>query len=222
MEHVTFDYEREARIGLPEAVFSENKPFDVLLSLLKKFAEPDATPILFTRLAESVWQKVDADLQSAYNYDPISQTAFAKQCTRSVFGSAAVVAAGSADAAVTWEAARTLEYLGIRHEVYEDCGVAGLWRLQKKLPEISKHDVIIVVAGFEGALTTILGGLSSKPLIGVPTPIGYGVCEGGKTALHGMLASCAPGITVVNIGNGYGAACAATRILNMLSAYMNK
>ena len=92
-------------------------------------------------------------------------------------------------------------------------GVAGLWRLQEQLDNINEHDVLIVVAGMEAALASVVGGLTSRPLIGVPTSTGYGVSAGGRTALESMLASCSPGVVVVNIDNGYGAACAAARIL---------
>lgn len=214
LEHVDFDFERTSRIGLPEAVFCEGKPITVLLNLLEEFASCSHPSILFTRLSESVFRTVPESIQKAYDYDPISCTAFTHPLETTVSGSVAVVSAGSADGPVTWEVARTLQYLGIPFKVFEDCGVAGLWRIQKHLPEINRHDVIVVVAGLEAALTTILGGLSSHPIIGVPTSVGYGVCEGGKTALHSMLACCSPGITVMNIDNGYGAACAASRILH--------
>jgi hypothetical protein len=213
LNHVIFDHQRSERIGLPEAVFSEGKPLSVLLALLERFAKKDADPILFTRLSEERFAAAPEPVRSAYRYDPIARVAFAKIRKTDLKGKVAVVAAGSADAPVTWEAARTLEYLNIEYKVFEDCGVAGLWRLQEKIEEIRTYDAVIAVAGLEAALTSILGGLLPQPIIGVPTSVGYGVCEEGKTALHSMLASCAPGVTVLNIGNGYGAACAASRIL---------
>ncbi|MEI3144631.1 MAG: nickel pincer cofactor biosynthesis protein LarB [Dakarella massiliensis] len=130
------------------------------------------------------------------------------------YGSVAIVTAGTSDAFVSHEAGRTLEYLGVRHEYFEDCGVAGLWRLEKRLPEINRHSVVIVCAGLDAAIASVLGGLTGKPLIAVPTSVGYGAARGGETALHSTLCSCAPGVTVMNIDNGYGAACAAVRILN--------
>ena len=127
----------------------------------------------------------------------------------------AVVSAGTADGAVAWEAARTLTYLGIRNTVIEDCGVAGLWRLLERVEEINEHDVVIVVAGLDAALASVMGGLTAKPVLAVPTSVGYGMAGQGEAALRSMLVSCAPGVPVLNIDNGYGAACAAVRILGL-------
>ena len=121
------------------------------------------------------------------------------------------MSAGTADGFVTWEAARTLEFMNIPFQVFEDCGVAGLWRLQSRIEEINRHHVIIAVAGMEAALGSVLAGLTSRPIIGVPTSVGYGVCDGGKTALNSLLACCSPGLSVVNIDNGFGAACTAAK-----------
>ena len=106
--------------------------------------------------------------------------------------------------------------LGWSAERFEDCGVAGLWRIQSAIAEINKADVVIVVAGLDAALASVVGGLTDKPLFAVPTSVGYGIAEHGKTALSSMLASCAPGIGVFNIDNGYGAACAAARVLRAM------
>ncbi len=114
---------------------------------------------------------------------------------------------------VAREVARTLSYYGEAPLEINDVGVAGLWRLLERIEEIRGMRVIVAVAGMDAALPTVIGGLVSAPVIGVPTSVGYGVAEGGQTALKSMLASCAPGLTVTNIDNGYGAACAALRIL---------
>ncbi|MBL8704068.1 MAG: AIR carboxylase family protein, partial [Rhodospirillales bacterium] len=110
--------------------------------------------------------------------------------------------------------AATLRYYGVGVSEIADVGVAGLWRLTARLDEIRRHKVVIVAAGMDAALPSVLGGLVAAPVIAVPTSVGYGVAVGGQTALNAALASCAPGVTVVNIDNGYGAACAALRILN--------
>lgn len=219
IEHVNFDFNRSERIGMPEAVFCQGKPLTVVHSLLENFALPEAQPILFTRLAPDIFEKIPKELQESYNYDPISQTAFAKRCSARP-GKVTVISAGSADTKVALEAARTLDYLGIEVLLVEDCGVCAAWRLEARLAEINTSDAVIAVAGFEGALISVLGGQCPLPIIAVPTSTGYGVCEGGKTALAAMLVSCAPGIPVMNIDNGYGAACAASRIL--FSLYKNK
>lgn len=215
LKGIVFDYGRAARVGLPEAVFCEKKTFSGLKQLLERFANGDP-PILFTRLRKDIFKAVPQNIREAYDYDPVSGTAFAASLPSCERGRVAVVSAGTADAPVTWEAARTLQYLGIAHNVYEDCGIAGLWRLLERAPEINAHDVLIVVAGMEGALASVAAGLCPKPVFAVPTSVGYGVGEGGKAALWGMLASCAPGIGVLNIDNGYGAACAAARVVNNL------
>lgn len=212
---VLFDYGRAARIGLPEAVFCESKPFDALLGLLEKFAAGEP-PILFTRLDQEVFSRLPPQLGDCYNYDPLSRTAWAAAMPKREKGSVAIISGGTSDVHVAREAARTLEYLGIRHTLMEDCGVAALWRLAERIPEINSHDAAIVVAGMEGALACVTGGLCPKPIFAVPTSVGYGVASGGKTALAGMLACCAPGVAVLNIDNGYGAACAAARAVNLL------
>ena len=189
-DNIRFDIDRDVRIGLPEAVFCEGKSHDALLSLLKRFASDDEKPILFTRLSESVWARVPKDLRAAYDYDPLSRTA--------------------------WH--RTLEYLGWTVRLFEDCGVAGLWRIQAARDDINKSDVVVVCAGLDAALASVMGGLTSKPVFAVPTSVGYGIAEGGRAALSSCLASCAPGVAVMNIDNGYGAACAAARVLTLLES----
>ena len=125
-------------------------------------------------------------------------------------------AAGTSDASVASEAARTLTFSGVKCQTIVDVGVAGLWRLEARLDEIRQADIVIAVAGMDAALVSVLGGLVAAPVIAVPTSVGYGVAAGGSAALHSSLASCAQGVTVVNIDNGFGAACAAVRMLSMI------
>ena len=212
---VVFDYNRQARAGLPEAVFCESKTDETLSALLQRFVNGDP-PVLFTRLHAWRIAPLPPGLMARYDYDPVSRTAWAAKLPPRSAGSVAIVSAGSSDAPVAREAARTLEYLGIKHTLMEDCGVAGLWRLAERLPEICAHNALIIVAGMEGALATVAGGLVSLPIFAVPTSVGYGASAQGKAALMGMLSSCAPGVAVLNIDNGYGAACAAARVVNML------
>ena len=217
MDHgILFDHARTARIGLPEAVFCEGKPREALLELLHHFGRNQGHPILFTRLEEDIFRHLPADLQARYDYHALSRTAFGERIPDYPHGQVAVVSAGTADGFVTWEAARTLTYLGIRNTVFEDCGVAGLWRLADHIPGINAHDVIIVVAGLDAALASVVGGLTPRPVFCVPTSVGYGVAGRGTTALNSMLASCAPGLGILNIDNGYGAACAAARVLHAI------
>lgn len=213
---VLFDHARTSRIGLPEAVFCEGKHISVLEKLLREFSFSQERPILFTRLTPEVFQALPVDVQSGVDYHPVSRTAYGRSFPKRKGCKVAIISAGSADAFVTWEAARTLEYLGLEHTVYEDSGVAGLWRLSSRLEEVNSHQVVIVVAGLDAALASVLGGLTPKPIFAVPTSVGYGQAQHGLTALNSMLVSCAPGIGVFNIDNGYGAACAAARVVNLI------
>lgn len=217
MNHgILFDHARAARIGLPEAVFCEGKPFAAVRELMEQFGRGSGHPILFTRLSPDVFNLMPAEVRKQYDYHALSRTAFGETLPARSKGRVAVVSAGTADGFVTWEAARTLEYLGIEHTVFEDCGVAGLWRLAERLEEINSFHAVIVVAGLDAALASVLGGLTPRPVFGVPTSVGYGVARGGEAALSSMLSSCAPGIAIMNIDNGYGASCAAARVVNNL------
>ncbi len=215
MDNVLFDYNRTARIGLPEAVFCQGKDTKVLRSLVREF-NLNRKPILFTRLKPEVFACFDEEEQGILDYDALSCTATTGILPRREKGSVAIVSAGTADAPVSHEAARTLHYLGVKYSMFEDNGVAGLWRLTSNLEAINAHDVVIVVAGLDAALASVLGGLTPKPLFAVPSSVGYGIAEKGNVALGSMLASCAPGVGIFIIDNGYGAACAAMRVLNNL------
>ncbi len=217
MNHgILFDHSRTARIGLPEAVFCEGKPFEAIVELLSRFGRGSGHPVLFTRLAPDMFNQAPGAIREGYDYHPLSGTAFGDTLAQKSKGTVAVVSAGTADGSVAWEAARTLAYLGIEHKIFEDCGVAGLWRLADRLEEVNTCSAVIVVAGLDAALLSVMGGLTSKPIFGVPTSVGYGVAQGGKAALASMLSSCAPGVAIMNIDNGYGAACAAARVVNGL------
>lgn len=186
------------------------------MDLLSRFGNGSGHSILFTRLAPDVFARAPEVIRNSYDHHPLSRTAFGDTLLPRAKGRVAVVSAGTADSFVAWEAARTLAYLGIEHNIFEDCGVAGLWRLAERLEEINTFDAVIVVAGLDAALTSVMGGLTPKPIFGVPTSVGYGVAKGGKAALVSMLSSCAPGVAIMNIDNGYGAACAAARVVNGL------
>lgn len=210
------DHTRLDRIGMPEAVLCSSKTPRQLNLIVAELAETSAAPLLFTRLSEDLLGKLDPIAQQQLDHDPISETAtmhgrLPPRTDRTV----AVVAAGTSDERVAAEALATLRFGGIQAELIVDVGVAGMWRLEQRLPEILAADIVIAVAGMDAALISVLGGHARSPVIGVPTSVGYGVAEGGATALHSALASCAQGVTVVNIDNGFGAACAAIRILGL-------
>ena len=213
-DEFTLDFTRADRIGLEEAVYCAGKSPAQVDAILDAAAER-AARFLLTRLDPDKHAALRAVHREALDYCPVSRTAVFG-AARAVEGPAriAVVAAGTSDVPVAREALRTLAYQGRAATLVADVGVAGLWRLTRRLDEIRAHPVVICVAGMDAALPSVLGGLVAGAVIGVPTAVGYGVAEGGRTALDAMLASCAPGLAVVNIDNGYGAACAALRLLH--------
>jgi hypothetical protein len=210
---VRFDHDRAARIGLPEAVLCEGKTDEQLWAVATALHERPPAPALFTRMAGDQRVVVERAAGCELDFDSESGTAFLHGRRPARSGSVTVVTAGTSDLRVAREASRTLEFLGIAANCIADVGVAGLWRLEARLDEIRAADIVIAVAGMDAALASVLGGLVAAPVIGVPTSSGYGVARDGQTALHSMLCSCAQGVVVANIDNGFGAACAAARIL---------
>jgi pyridinium-3,5-biscarboxylic acid mononucleotide synthase len=209
------DFGRGARIGLEEAVYCANKQAAQIEGVLAQHAAR-RHPCLLTRLSPQQLAALGDGWRAQLDYDPVSRTAFFLEGR--ALGAApqvAVVSGGSSDATICGEVARTLAFHGVASTRVEDVGVAGLWRLMDRLDEIRRHPVVIAVAGMEGALFSVLGGLVGGVVIAVPSSVGYGVAAAGDLSLRSALASCAPGIVVVNIDNGYGAACAALRVLGL-------
>lgn len=209
------DHDRPDRIGMPEAVLCSAKS-DAQLSVVVADLIEHGAPALLTRLSEERFERLSPELRDGLDFDDVSETAILGGCLPARAGLVAIVAAGTSDQRVAEEAARTLAFSGVRSERFIDIGVAGLWRLEQRLPEIRRADIVIAAAGMDAALVSVLGGLVGCPLIAVPTSVGYGVAAGGSTALNSALASCAQGVTVVNIDNGFGAGCAAVRMLSLL------
>jgi NCAIR mutase (PurE)-related protein len=212
-EVLIYDQARTARIGLPEAVYCLDKHVDDVVAIASRLAESDVGPVLFTRMSAMQYEAVVDRACVTLDYDEISLTAFLNGTTPPRNARVGIVAAGTSDRAVALEARRTLEFLGIDANLYVDVGVAGLWRLLERVDDLRSEDVLIVVAGMDAALASVAGGLVACPVIGVPTSTGYGAARGGETALAAMLASCAQGVLVTNIDNGFGAACGAARII---------
>jgi NCAIR mutase (PurE)-related protein len=212
------DFERGARIGLDEALLCESKTVDQISAIVDA-VKAKTGHMLLTRLDQSKYEALRARHSADLEYDPLSRTAILGSPHATInTGPVAIVMAGTSDLPVSREAARTLAFAGQPYREFTDIGVAGLWRLLEKIEDIRLSPVVIVAAGMDAALVSVVGGLLSSPVIALPTSVGYGVALGGVTALHAALASCAPGISVVNIDNGYGAACAALRISRFLSA----
>lgn len=209
------DHGRLARIGMPEAVLCGTKSLEQVRSIAVELAASTTEPRLLTRLGDEQLAALPDSVLDRLDDDRLSRTAFLNGTRPAREGNVVIVAAGTSDAAVATEAARTLQFSGVAHELIVDVGVAALWRLEARLEEISAADIVIAVAGMDAALVSVLGGLVAAPVIAVPTSVGYGVATGGTPALHSSLASCAQGVTVVNIDNGFGAACAAVRMLSL-------
>ena len=207
------DVSRPERIGLDEAIFCAGKSAVHLDGILSDLHGRES-PALLTRLDPGLLGALPRRWQSSLDYDEESRTAYLGALPAPE-GPArcAVVTAGTADVPVAREAVRTLHYHGEAALEVFDVGVAGLWRLLDRLDELGPMRVVIAVAGMEASLPSVIGGQVPGAVIAVPTSTGYGVAAGGETALRAALASCAPGLVVVNIDNGYGAACAALRIL---------
>jgi NCAIR mutase (PurE)-related protein len=211
----TLDFDRLWRVGFPEVVLASGKGSVQIIEICRQLAR--AHDVLVTRLSPEAWEDVAASpLPGRADYDPRSGTLclFVGKAMPRLSGTVAVVTAGTADTAVAEEARRTLEYLGVTSKIVPDVGVAGVLRLLSRLEEIEQADVVIAVAGMEGSLFSVLGGLVGRPLIAVPTSNGYGASFGGFAALLSAAVSCANGVTAVNIDSGYAAAMAAYRILS--------
>ncbi|WP_138756028.1 nickel pincer cofactor biosynthesis protein LarB [Paenibacillus sinopodophylli] len=211
-KYANLDIDRERRLGFPEVIYGENKSAEQLIGIAETMRE-HASRLLITRVdsgkAELVTSRVPGLI---HHVDAHALTGFGNVPPADRNGYIAVVCAGTSDLRVAEEAAITLEMMGSRVERISDVGVAGIHRLFARLHVIQEADVVIAIAGMEGALPSVLGGLVAKPLIAVPTSVGYGTGLNGLIAMGAMLNGCAPGVTVVNIDNGFGAAYAAASI----------
>ena len=210
------DHRRSQRIGMPEAVLAGTKSIDQVCGIVDDLVAAGDEPHLLTRLTDEQIVALESRHGDRLDVDRVSRTAYLQGTLAARSGTVTVVAAGTSDEAVAREAVRTLGFSGVTSDLIGDVGVAGLWRLLDRLDEIRRADVVIAVAGMDAALISVLGGQVAAPVIAVPTSVGYGVATGGGTALNSALATCAQGITVVNVDNGFGAASAAVRILALL------
>jgi NCAIR mutase (PurE)-related protein len=207
------DLDRRQRIGMGEAVYCAGKSAAQISAILQHAAARDAS-LLLTRLESEQAAALPPHQFAALDYDEISRTAYAgPPIARRAVPPVAIVTAGTSDVPVAREAVRSLHFEGVATEAFFDVGVAGLWRLLRCVDRLRRHPIVIVVAGMDAALPSVVAGLVPGLVIAVPTSVGYGVAAGGQAALNALLASCASGLVVVNIDNGYGAACAALRAI---------
>ena len=210
------DLHRSLRKNFPEVIFGEGKTPAQVIQIALQIVQRDAR-VLVTRINKEHARAVQKKLKAAIYHEAARCITFEKKPLPKRNGTIAVLAAGTSDLPVAEEAAVTADLMGNRVERLYDVGVAGLHRLLNRLESIQSANVIIAVAGMEGALPSVVAGLVNKPVIAVPTSIGYGANLGGLAALLAMLNSCGSGLTVVNINNGFGAGYAASQI-NALAA----
>lgn len=209
-DFITIDFERKRRRLFGETIFGEGKTAEHLKIAVGKMLEHDGE-VLVTRLRREQFEAL-GELKKHLDYDSLSMTAMAKREKQTV-GKVAVLTAGTSDVSVAEECMRTLDFFGIGSESVYDVGVAGIHRLFNRLDRLKEADVIVVCAGMDGALPSVVAGLVSSPVVAVPTSVGYGAAFEGVAPLLGMLNSCAEGVAVVNIDNGYGAAYMAGQIV---------
>jgi pyridinium-3,5-biscarboxylic acid mononucleotide synthase len=209
------DHHRSLRKGFPEVIWGEGKTFGQILTIMKQLKRKGQN-ILITRLDNRKAMAVQKVFPKS-QYHPRSKvlTYLTHRVKLGGKGMILVITAGTTDIPVAEEAAVTAQFMGNRVETLYDVGVAGIHRLLSERPRLEAARVLIVVAGMEGALPSVVGGLVDRPVIAVPTSVGYGTSFGGVTALLAMLNSCASGVSVVNIDNGFGAGCMASLINRM-------
>ena len=206
------DHHRSLRTGMPEVIFCEGKTSNQLIEIINKISASGSN-VLATRLSEDVYNKIKDKIPDEAKYESIPRTlTYSKEDKNTLKGFINIVTAGTSDIPVAEEAAITAELLGSKVEKIFDVGVAGIHRLFDRLDDIRSSKVVIVVAGMDGALASVVGGLVDQPIIAVPTSVGYGAAFNGLAPLLTMLNSCAAGVATVNIDNGFGAGCIAHRI----------
>ncbi len=211
------DWERLGRTGVAEAVLCASKSPDQIAAILDR-ATAEGQRLLLTRLSAEQFAALPGRQRATVDFDLLSATGILGAVTPDTkpIEGVVIVAAGTSDLGVATEAARTLNFHGYAAPMVMDVGVAGLWRLMARLEELRAARLLIVAAGMEGALFSVLAGLVEAPIIALPSSVGYGVAAHGLAALHSALASCAPGVVVVNVDNGFGAAAAAIKMSRMM------
>ena len=216
IKDIRFDFNRRDRIGFIEAIWGEDKSVDQLKRISKEVLNKNEI-VFITRINREKASHLLNIYKNAKFYEEANCLIIGENLKKlNTNKKVAIVSGGSSDLGVTLEAKLTLEIYGVQCKSFIDVGVAGIHRLFNQIDEIDKYDVIIVCAGMEGALATVIGGLLPQPIIAVPVSVGYGVSKNGVSALNSMLSSCSPGIAVMNIDNGYGAAIAALRIIKSI------
>lgn len=205
------DVHRELRQGAPEAVLADGKTPTQIVGIVEALVDGGAGSVLVTR-ADAAARKAVVEAYPEAREHELARLVWIARGVPEPRGLVTMVSAGTSDGSVVHEARVRAELLGTAVVVHEDVGVAGLHRIVPALPDLERADCVVVVAGMDAALASVVGGLVAAPVIGVPTSIGYGVADGGRTALHAMLTSCAAALAVVGIDDGFGAGTIAARI----------
>jgi len=205
------DLHRELRQGAPEAVLAEGKTPEQVAAIARALLEGGAGSVLVTR-ADAAARRAVRELADDAQEHELARLAWIARAVPEARGLVVMVSAGTSDGSVLHEARIRAELLGTEVVVHEDVGVAGLHRIASALPDLERADCVVVVAGMDAALASVVGGLVAAPVIGVPTSVGYGVADHGRTALNAMLSSCAAAVAVVGIDDGLGAGTIAARI----------
>ena len=220
LDFAKVDHHRSLRNGFAEVVYGKGKTAGQLVAIIQSLYKAKSD-ILVTKLEHNVYKNIQQELPPECIYDNISLTlVLSKKQNRNKIGRIIIVSAGTADMPIAEEARITSEFFGSKTEKLFDVGVAGIHRLLDKINVLREARVIIVIAGMDGALASVVGGLVSSPVIAVPTSIGYGASFNGVSALLAMLNSCSSGVATVNIDNGFGAGCIAHKI-NLLGEKNN-
>jgi NCAIR mutase (PurE)-related protein len=225
MDFSRLDHDRKNRTGFPEVIFCQGKADEFLIDIYKKMYEADGQ-VFGTRATEEQYQLLKNHIPEI-QYDKISRILKAvkpevEAARLELIGNIAVVTAGTADIPVAEEAAQTAEYFGSKVNRLYDVGVSGIHRILSNVDVLNQANVVVAVAGMEGALASVVGGLVKVPVVAVPTSVGYGANLGGISALLTMINSCANGISVVNIDNGYGAGYIATQINRLAEGVIDR
>lgn len=207
IDFAKIDHHRSIRNGIPEVIFAQNKKTDEVVAIARAMLKKNGK-FLITRASQEIYNALN--MKKSIFYKASGTIVYCEEKNRT--GHILIISAGTSDIPVAEEAEITASFLGSKTERLYDVGVAGIHRLFSHRKLIHKARVIVVVAGMEGALPSVVGGLTDKPVVAVPTSVGYGTSLNGLTALFAMLNSCVPGIAVVNIDNGFGAGCLAHKI----------
>ena len=212
MKISSLDFNKKRKTSIPEVIFCYNKSPSEIISIIKEFKRRKKF-FFGTKLSSEKYSKINREIKNLY-YHEQSSTITSKIIRKKLNKCVSIITAGTSDNSVAFEALKTLNFFGYDADLFLDIGVSSIKRLNKNIKKINKNNYIIAIAGMDAAIATVLGGMTTKPIVAVPTSVGYGSSLKGLSALLSMLNSCSPGISIVNIDNGFGAACFIHKIIN--------